>query len=67
MRQKVSNEVAELFEKSTEMRTEVVTEADIEGLPEPVQRYLRYTKIIGKEIIRSVRLKQKGFFRTKED
>lgn len=66
-RRKVKNEVAELFKNSKEIETEIVTEADIDGLPEPVQRYLRYTQIIGKEKIRTVRLKQKGGFRIKED
>lgn len=46
----------------------VVTEADLEGLPESVQRYLRFTGVIGKEYINSVRLKQSGVLRqTPED
>ena len=64
---KVDNEVEKLFKKSKETGPEVISEADIEGLPEPVQRYLRYAQVIGKEKIRTVRLKQKGFFRQKED
>ena len=61
---KVKSEVEELFRKSKEIGPEVVTEADLEGLPEPVQRYLRYTQVIGKEKIGTVRLKQKGSIRT---
>ena len=64
---KVAGEVKELFGKMKEIRPEVVTERDLEGLPEPVQRYLRYTQIIGKERIGTVRLKQEGSIRTKED
>jgi len=64
---KVAGEVKELFGKTKEIRSEVVTERDLEGLPEPVQRYLRYTQIIGKERIGTVRLKQEGSIRTKED
>jgi len=64
---KVDNEVEKLFKKSKEISPEVISEADIEGLPEPVQRYLRYAQVIGKEKIQTVRLKQKGFFRQKED
>ena len=64
---KVAEEVEELFGKMEEIRPEVVTERDLEGLPDPVQRYLRYAQIIGKEKVRFVRLKQKGFIRTKED
>ena len=62
-KKKVNNEVTELFSRIRDQKSEVVTEEDIRGLPEPVQRYLRYTGIIGKEKIRAVRLKQKGFFR----
>ena len=64
---KVAGEVEELFKKMKETKPEVVTERDLEGLPQPVQRYLRYTQIIGKEKVRTVWLKQKGFIRTKED
>ena len=64
---KVANEVKELFGKMKEIRPEVVAEEDLEGLPEPVQRYLRYAQIIGKGKVRFVRPKQKGFIRTKED
>ncbi len=64
---KVAGEVEELFKKMKETKPEVVAERDLEGLPQPVQRYLRYTQIIGKEKVRTVRLKQKGFIRTKED
>jgi hypothetical protein len=44
-----------------------VTEADLAGLPEPVQRYLRYTGVVGMERIRAVRLKQTGSMRIKQD
>ena len=64
---KVKDEVEELFKKSKETKTEVVTEEDIKSLPEPVQRYLRYTQMIGKEKIKTVRLKQGGYFRMKEN
>jgi hypothetical protein len=68
MKKRVKHEVAELFEKEKEtFIPRKVTQGDLDGLPEPVQRYLRYTQIIGKERVRTVRLKQRGFFRTKED
>lgn len=56
-----------LFIGGKEMELEVVTDKDIEGLPEPVQRYLKHTQIIGKEKIKTVRLKQGGYFRMKEN
>ena len=43
----------------------IITEADLAGLPEPVRRNLHYTGVIGKPRIRTVSLKQKGFFRLK--
>jgi hypothetical protein len=68
MNKRVRREVAELFEKEKEpFIPRKVTEEDLAGLPEPVQRYLRYTQIIGKEKVRTARLKQKGYFRTKEN
>jgi hypothetical protein len=44
-------------------KQDIVTEVDLADLPEPVQRYLRYTGIIGKEKINTVRLKQAGALR----
>ena len=40
--------------------TKVVSEAMLDGLPEPVQRYLRYTGVVGKPFVRTVHLRQKG-------
>ncbi|MCW3130920.1 MAG: hypothetical protein N2V75_12610 [Methanophagales archaeon] len=63
---KVKNEVGDLFNKSKETIPEFVTETDMEGLPEPVQKWLKNSQIKGKEKIFAVRLKQKGLIRTKE-
>ena len=64
-KRKVNNEVKEMFKNSLEIKPEIVTEENIKRLPEPVQRYLTHSQVIGKEKIRTVRLKQKGFIRTK--
>ena len=64
---KAKEEAKEIFREGKEIKPEVVTEGNIEGLPEPVQRYLKYTQIIGKEKIKTVRLKQGGYFRMKEN
>jgi len=64
-KQKVKNEVEELFKKSGEIKPEIVTEAGLKALPESVQRCLRFAQIVGKQKIRTVRLRQKGFFRQK--
>jgi hypothetical protein len=63
----VSKEVMELFKNAGKEKPERITEADINRLPEPVQRYMRYTKAVGKEKIHTVRLKQTGKIRMKPD
>jgi len=48
---KVNKEIAAMLNNGAEEKPEIVTEADLQALPEPVQRYLRYTQIIDKEKI----------------
>ena len=64
-KRKVKKEAIELLQKSGKETKEIITEEDLIRLPEPVQKYLKYANIIGKEKTRTVRLKQKGFFRQK--
>jgi hypothetical protein len=45
----------------------IVTEKDIQHLPEPVQKYLRYVGAIGKEKIHSMKLEFTGDFKTAPD
>lgn len=45
----------------------VVTAKMIENMPTPVQRYLIYTGVIGKPMVESVRLKQRGRIRESAD
>ena len=59
--------VAKLFSSQSKVERSVVTEEDIRDLPEPVQRYLRYTGIIGRQRAAFVRLKQTGAMRPKPD
>jgi hypothetical protein len=40
----------------------VVTEADLRPLPEPVQRWLRYSQVVGTRRPATVRLRQEGHF-----
>jgi hypothetical protein len=49
--------------KSAVGSTHVITESDLAGLPPPVQHWLRYAGVIGKPIPRTVRLRQRGYFR----
>jgi hypothetical protein len=62
----VSREVVALFAASSGAEPAVLGEADLAGLPEPVQRWLRYAQVVGKERPTTVRLKQEGQFRTGE-
>ncbi len=66
LRKKSRDEAAELFKKSQDAPWVTITEAHLAGLPEPVQRYLRYAQVIGKKAVQTIRLKQRGFFRTRE-
>lgn len=59
--------VEQLFKHQQKAERKIITEEDITDLPEPVQRYLRYTGVIGKERVSTVRLKQTGFMRPKPD
>lgn len=67
MRSAIPKDMKETFQRSFESPPEVITEEDLIGLPEPVQKYLQYTQIVGKEKIHTVRLKQKGVIRTKQN
>jgi hypothetical protein len=44
-----------------------VTHKHLRNLPEPVQRYMNFTGVLGKPWIHAVRLKQTGRFRTADD
>jgi hypothetical protein len=62
-RRQVATEVQALFQAVRPSAGKVITEADLTGLPEPVQRWLRFSQIVGKAPVATVRLKQRGFFR----
>ncbi len=48
-------------------KIETFTYDDLEGLPEPVQRYFRYAITEGQDHVKVVRLKHTGWFRTDVD
>ncbi|MBO8129159.1 MAG: hypothetical protein H0Z39_08185 [Peptococcaceae bacterium] len=64
--QNVKKEVRELFNSNVENKDEIIQKADLEMLPLCVQKWLEYSQVIGKERIRTVRLKQKAVMRMKE-
>ena len=57
------DEVVESRQRGGEISSPI-TELQVRGLPEPMQRYLRYAGVVGKESIQTVRLKQQGCMRT---
>ncbi|MBT2663310.1 DUF6544 family protein [Bacillus sp. ISL-45] len=56
-----------LLKESNSENTKKIEKADIKNLPYPVQNWLIHSKVIGKEQIRTVRLKQGGRMRTRKD
>jgi len=60
---KVDKEIRELSSKSGSEKEALVTAEMLQDLPEPVQRYLKYSGVVGKPIVRSVHLKQVGRIR----
>jgi Family of unknown function (DUF6544) len=59
--------VADLFATNQGRQSRSITETDLANLPEPVQRWLRISLVLGKEVPVTVRLKQQGEFRLAED
>jgi len=64
---KVIKEVGMLTEEGSKAQSETFSLNNLEGLPEPVQRYFKYALRDGQEYIKFVRLKQVGEFRMKEN
>ncbi|MCK5252776.1 MAG: hypothetical protein KAQ96_07490 [Thermoplasmata archaeon] len=58
-------EVEDLLKATDADEPRTVTEDDIEALPGPVRRYLRYTGTVGREYARTMRIEQKGSIRLK--
>jgi hypothetical protein len=60
---RISDEITALVDSAPGRKPHLVTEADLEGLPEPVQRWLRWAQVIGKPFPSAVHLRQEGRFR----
>jgi hypothetical protein len=56
----VRDDVGALERRASGDGARLVGEEMLAGLPEPVQRYLRYTGVVGKPLVRRVHLRQKG-------
>lgn len=59
--------VISLFKNSEKESLTALEIEDIKHLPYPVQNWLIHSKVVGKEAIKTVRLKQEGRMRTKKD
>ncbi|WP_457565725.1 DUF6544 family protein [Caldithrix abyssi] len=59
--------VSKMFSHVQISDLERISEKDLQNLPQTVRNYLRYSGIVGKEKIKTVRLKQGGDFRLKPD
>ena len=64
MRSTIPTAALELLQHSEQTLPVLIKDADLLRLPEAMQRYLRYVHVVGKQPIQTVRLKQRGFFRT---
>ncbi|MGG7619052.1 DUF6544 family protein [Bacillus coreaensis] len=60
------NQVATLFKDIDKQSTKTIVREDIKNLPSPVQKWLIHSNVIGKEEVKTVRLKQQGRMRTEK-
>lgn len=67
MKRLYKKEVHANLERFKDSKPDILTEADIQHLPEIVQRYLRYTGIIGKEKVFNFRVEFEGKIRSNPD
>ena len=63
----LEKEIEKLFSSSEDISDQIYSYEQIKGLPDPVQRYFRYSLQENQPHISYVRLKHGGLFRTKED
>ena len=66
MKHQYLREVARGLELSGNQVSEVLTETDLEHLPEPVQRYIRYSGAVGKPKVRNFKVGLTGKIRKNE-
>ena len=64
MRVKVDEKTREYIRQARQAESEIITEAHLAALPEPVQRYLRYAGVLGKSKVKCVKVRQEGLMRT---
>ena len=65
--QQVQQETRALLGNAKPATDDLITEEDLADLPAPVQRYLQYAGVVGKQPIHTAFVKQEGGFRTGPD
>src|SRR5437588_9161812 len=63
MNRTIQHEALALLQQSEQAQPMLITDVGLTGLPEVMQRYLRYAGVVGKAPIRTVRLTQQGVMR----
>jgi hypothetical protein len=64
MKKTFKNAVLKALEQNRSLKSELLTEADIQDLPKVIQKYIRVTGCIGKEKVRNFRAEYSGGFRS---
>ncbi len=64
MNVKVDEKTKEYVRQAQLTQSELITDADLAPLPEPVQRYLRYAQVVGKPRVKCAKVRQTGWMRT---
>jgi len=58
-------DVNENLKRTNALKTDLLTEADLQPLPEPVQRFLKYTDVLNKPKLKNIRIVFEGQMREK--
>lgn len=59
-----NSEVLKELEHAASSEKDILKEEDLKGLPAPVQKYLKYVGVVGKEKVRNFRVTFEGEFKT---
>ncbi len=63
MKKTIHHDGLALLQHGEQAQPRLITQDQVLALPEPAQRYLSYAQVVGKEAIRTVRLRQQGYMR----
>lgn len=63
MNRTIQHEALTLLQQAEQAASHRITAAQVQDVPEPMQRYLHYAGVVGREPVRTVRLRQQGFMR----